>query len=439
MARKRKLITTLTDDVVERHQSAPIRSCLTCENLTGLHVIRLKSGVSWRYRYRDPAGRRRTVTLGGFPAMKAEQAQQKALDIEGQQADPLAEREAQREAARAALDEAETRNLGAYLDGPYKRLQARKRSGRETLNRIRYNFPDMLHRDMASLTRRDVERWQERREGEGLAHATLQRAYSSLKTMLNHAAKNGVLESNPLANVSLADPIDDDRHQALVERRNAARRLLTADEIRALHNGLELYAEKLRRQRRSSREHGKPDLPDLDAVEYPHWFIPFCYVGLYTGLRPGDLFTLTWQEANITFKRIVKTPAKTRHHREPAQVVMDMAAPLVEVLTRWHEQWGRPETGLLFPSSKTGRAMDKKAHLKPWRHVKKLGGLPDDLAFYALRHHFISTLVAQGVPLLTVARLVGQKSVGMIERHYGHLAPASAASAIESYAASLTA
>jgi integrase len=82
--------------------------------------------------------------------------------------------------------------------------------------------------------------------------------------------------------------------------------------------------------------------------------------------------------------------------------------------------------------------MDKNAHDKPWRRVKKVSGLPADLTLYALRHHFISSLVARGVPLFAVARLAGHKSVAMIENHYGHLCPDAAKDILRQYGASVS-
>jgi integrase len=40
-------------------------------------------------------------------------------------------------------------------------------------------------------------------------------------------------------------------------------------------------------------------------------------------------------------------------------------------------------------------------------------------------------MVAGGIPLFTVGRLAGHKSVKMIEQHYGHLAPNAAIDALE--------
>lgn len=415
-------------------RDADERATLFCTRISGFYLIKLKTGGAWRWRYTDDLGKRKTKTVGKYPALKPETAAAKVINWISDDVDPLLEDSKKKAAAVSEAEQATRRKLGDYLEGGYAKYQSRKLAGDHTLQLIRHNFAGWLERDMASLTDHDVEAWQEAREQAGLAHSTIQRAYSAIKTLLNQAVKKKILTTNPLANVALEQPHDNERARELEEARESARRLLTDDEIQRLHAGLDAFAEELRRQRRSSRAHGKPDLPDLDAVEYPHWFIPFANVALYTGLRPGDIFSLTWQEANVNFKRITKTPQKTRHHANPAKVVMEMVEPLHIVLKRWHKQCGRPKSGLVFISPVTGGQLDKKAHGKPWRRVKRLGGLPDDLDFYALRHHFISALVADGVPLLTVAKLVGQKSTQMIERHYGHLCPTSAADALHGFA-----
>jgi integrase len=292
---------------------------------------------------------------------------------------------------------------------------------------------------MTSLIRSDVQAWQYRREEDGIAHVTLKRAFGALKTMLRHATQQEppLLAVNPLERVSLEAPTDTERAEQLSAKRSATRRLLPQDEIQGVHTGLEVFAEELRAQRRSTRAHGKPSLPDLDAVTYPHWFIPFTYCALYTGMRPGDLHSLMWDELNINFGRLVKIPEKTRHHPAPARIMMDLPDDLLRIMRGWWEQQGKPTTGLVFPSTVNGGRMDKKGHSKAWSRVKRLGGLPEDLAFYSLRHHFISSLVAAGIPLLTVARLVGHKSVSMIEQNYGHLCPDAARDALTMFSQSI--
>tara|TARA_Y100001001_G_scaffold154190_1_gene168659 strand:+ start:135 stop:407 length:273 start_codon:yes stop_codon:yes gene_type:complete len=67
--------------------------------------------------------------------------------------------------------------------------------------------------------------------------------------------------------------------------------------------------------------------------------------------------------------------------------------------------------------------MDKGSMQKPWSRVRRLGGLPDDLHLYALRHNFASRLITAGADLLTVSRLMAHTDIQTTIRHYGHLQP----------------
>ena len=429
MARQ-KLDTSITDDVARSFlAAAEERDTLYCDKQTGLHLMKTKKGGSWRYRYTDDAGKRRTATVGRYPATKPQQVAEQVMAWKTADADPLKNKQERRRAAISEAEAAEQRTMRNYLDGGYTR-----HASEETLAILRHNFAAWLDRDMGTLTQADVRAWQNHREAEGRAFPTIQRAYGALRTMLKRATdEDEILTDDPLGKVKLRKPQNTERSEELRQRREATRRLLTDDELAGLTTGLDAFAEECRQQRRNSRAHGKPHLPDLDAVAYPHWFIPFAYAALYTGLRPGDLYTLTWTELNPNFGRLVKVPNKTKHNSNPARVQMDIPPQLLEIVRAWWEQQGKPTDGLVFPSPITGRQMDKKAHDKAWRRVKRLGGLPDDLVFYALRHHFISTLVAAGVPMLTVANLAGHKSASMIERHYGHLCPVAARDIMAQY------
>lgn len=439
---KNKSDTSITDTAANKFlKDAGDRATLWCEKVTGLHLLKTKTGGSWRYRYTDPTGKRKTATVGRYPSMKPQQAAEKAMAWRNDDVDVLAEKEKRKRQAHAEQQRAEHRTMQAYLDGPYTRYQDRRRAGEATLAILKSNFENLLDRDMASLTRADIQAWQSEKEKKGRAHSTLKRAYGALRTMLRQAIVDGVLEDNPLEHVSLEKPVEDERSGDLRAKREATRRMLTQAELKAFHTGLDAFAEEIRQGRRNSRKHGKPHLPDLDNVAFPHWFIPFAKLSLYTGLRPGDLFSLTWtNELNPTFGRLTKTPEKTKHHGEDkaARVEMDLPPQALEVVKAWWSQNGKPDSGLVFPSPVTGRRMDKNAHDKPWRRVKKVAGLPNDLTLYALRHHFISSLVQAGVPLFAVARLAGHKSVTMIENHYGHQCPDAAKDIMKNYGESVS-
>lgn len=371
--------------------------------------------------------------------MKPQQAAERAIGWRNDDSDVLADQANRKRTAIAEQAKSENRIMRAYLDGPYTRYQDRRADGKGTLGIIRSNFRGLLDRDITTLCRADIEGWQRKREQEGIAHSTLTRSYGALKTMLRRAIVDEVISDNPLQHVALEKPLDNEKSEKLRIKRNATRRLLTQGELSAFRSGLDAFGEEIRQGRRNSIKHGKDHLTNLDDVAYPHWFIPFAMLCLNTGLRPGDLYTLTWNnELNPTFGRLTKTPNKTRHHPDPARIEMDLPPAAKDLVAAWWTQNGKPDSGLVFPSPVTGRKMDKSAHKKPWTHVKRLGGLPSDLDLYATRHHFISSLVADGVPLLTVATLSGHKTVKMIEEHYHHLCPDASKDILRNYGESLT-
>lgn len=434
--------TSITDTEARRFiKVEPDRAVKTCKRITGFQLIKVGLGGSWRYRYTDDTGKRRVATIGSYPTMKADEAAQKAMEWRNQKADPLAETHKRKVAARSAEQISESRSLRAYLDGIYTLHQSRKKNaGKHTVEMIRGNFPNLLDRDMTTICAADIKAWQSKREKEQLAHVTLQRAYGALRTLLRHAVTEQILDSNPIPGVSLRAPTAEAKARSLSADARAHRRMLTSDELAGLNKGVELFAEELRQQRRSSRKHGKSYLPDLETVSFPHWFVPFFHLAMHTGMRPGDLYTLTWQELNLTFRRLVKIPEKTIHHNSPAKLNLPLTDEILAIMTLWHEQQGSPSEGLVFPSTdskRLGQSFGKQAHGKAWARVLALGGVDPDLHFYSLRRHFISALVAGGAPLLSVAKLVGHKSASMIEQHYGHLAQSTAADLMQSFSATL--
>jgi integrase len=273
---------------------------------------------------------------------------------------------------------------------------------------------------MSTITAAEIKLWQSEREKQ-VKFPTIQRAYGALKTMLNKAVDDGILEFNPLPTKSpLERPHFEETDQQLDAKNK--RRLLTQEEVTRLFSGLEQFNNLKKEQRQRSIKHGKAYLESHDDKSFSHWAIPFTYLAYYTGMRAGDLKAITWQNLNLNFKRLSFTPSKTRHHPDPIVVSLELPRSIVEIMERWWRQSGKPSTGLVFPSDRIDGQLDKKAHLKPWKHIKALGGLPSELDFYALRHHWISTLI-QTENILQVAKMAGHKTTKMIEAHYGHLAP----------------
>lgn len=402
--------------------------------LRGFHALKTATGISYRLFYRNAEGKQKTPTIGRYPALTADQARDLARQMIGKVSageDVLEQKQEAKRAAERKVKQA----LGAYIDDVYKAHQRRRKSGDQTIKMLESHFADWLKKPMDSITPKNVSRWQAEKETEGLAFETSKRIFGALKTCLNHAVSTGTIDSHQLDKCQLEKPhlTDDELAEA-----GTARRYLSEGETTALFRGINLYQEEARRGRRNSRAHGKAHLPDLDAVEYVDHVKPWILTMFYCGFRPGDLFGLRWEHVNLNFGTIRKVIEKTAHHQGDPRT-FPIAKPLIQILSTWHEQNGKPPTGYVFPSasSKSGR-MDKHAMQKPWRKIRKLGGLPEDLQLYTLRHNFASQLILAGADLLSVSKLMAHEDIQTTIKHYGHLRPDLARDYIEQFAAAHT-
>ncbi|MAC35128.1 MAG: integrase [Haliea sp.] len=415
---------------------------LFCKKIPGFHLLKQVRGCAWRYRYTNAAGKRKTATISKrkYPAVKPVEAAAIAFEWYEEGTDPLTEKQAKRRSAEDALRAAERRVLHEYLEGAYSRNVMdvwAPRNKTANLRRFETLLADFLPRDMAGLTKQDINEWQGRLEQRGLAHSSIKRAWAALRALLNQAVVDEVLEANPLQGHRLRPPPYSQQREVIDDPEQKHRRLLTPKEVRGILEGLDKLADEIREQRRSSRRNGKPELPDLDQVPFPTWFIPFCRLALATGWRPGDLYTLRWEHVDLRFSGSLRKVAEksrdvaARRGKDATLLETPLPDSAKRMLKQWHQQQGKPATGLVFPSPRTGSQLTNTAHHKPWKRTKELGKVPMALQFYALRHHAISAMVAAGIPMLTVARLVGHKDATMIQKHYAHLCPDSAGAAVD--------
>lgn len=445
-----KVTSSITDKRMKSHltdEAVKLRSELSCDHIPGFFLMKGKTGGTWYFRYWDSTGTKHVYKIGNIKTarlndagedprnMKRTRAIEEALVLQAgiaRREYPHTLKEQAKQRARdedALLKRTEEATLGKYLEGPFKAYQSRKaEGGRSTLNILRSNFSKLLDRPLASLTAADIKEWQHEREEEERAYATLKRAFGALRTLLNRAVEDGVIQAMPFSAKALQDQRadhKDEEHHRHEEEEQRKRRMLTDDEVEALWRGLDLYDKEKRRQRESSRAHGKPHLPDLSGIRFVDWFEPAVTLAYFSGVRPGDLYGLRW--VNISFvdvgvSRLRFVPKKTRHHIDPAKVDIALHPDADAVLRAWWQQCGKPESGYLF-TTEDGRALDRQAHKNKWTMVKTLGGLPKELDFYCLRHHFISHLLDKGQSMKLIAEAVGHKSTAMIERNYGHVSP----------------
>lgn len=226
-----------------------------------------------------------------------------------------------------------------------------------------------------------VERIRKNMRDKGRAPRTVHRVVQIVRQVFNHCVRMGLYSGNiPTSKLSPAPKKDGSRQRFL--SREEAHRLL--DDLAG--RSIDLHDQAL--------------------------------LSLHCGLRAGEIFGLTW--ADVDTKNGLLTLRDTK--AGPTRHAYMTAAVKQTLLSR---KRGNPSELVFPPRSGERREQISKSF---GRAVKALGlndGISDPrqkVVFHSLRHTFASWLAMAGVPLITVARLLGHSTTQMTER-YSHLAP----------------
>ena len=221
-----------------------------------------------------------------------------------------------------------------------------------------------------AIRRTDVERWFD--DYSRTAPGGANKALEILGQIMNAALAAGHVESAPVKGIA-KNP------------RPKLTRFLSAEEIERLHRVLDRLVDE-----RSSRGQ------QADVVR----------LLLLTGCRAGEILKLQWSEVDGDCLNLAHT--KTG----PRRVWLSQAAQ--SILTRLPHAAGP----YVFPSPRRpDKPLSPTLHF--WRRARKEAGL-DDVRLHNLRHTVASQAVARGVPLPTVARMLGHADPVMTLR-YAHV------------------
>lgn len=344
--------------------------------------------------------------------------------------------------SKPAISDDDLQLLGNFYWNVYRPMRIREsgNSAMSSLKSIEKHWEHLFDKRMSQLRPGDITRWQDEKERKGLKYVTITKYYALLRAVLSMAVKlsheeggpyQGILMELPFSVPPLRKPSKQQKEKHLAQSRDLeieSRRILTTQELEAIENGLSLYGQEVIEQRERSLKHSnKRYLPSLKELTFPHWIIPFTYLAYYTGLRPGDIADLRWED--VVDNRLRKVTNKSKHLAEPVIVSFDltddkntMKWSCIEVLEILRKQQGGPVRGWLFPQTRDPKkSLSEKGYKKSWVRVQSLAGVSLDM--YSFRHNFISTLVRNGVNLKLVAEMAGHKTTEMIEKHYAHHFP----------------
>lgn len=180
---------------------------------------------------------------------------------------------------------------------------------------------------------------------------------------------------------------------------------------------------------------GEAEVDTFTKVSEGHSLYPMFYLGLMTGLRPGELLALTW--ANVLADEVLVTQGVTQPkggHKigKPKNPNAERAVPLPSdarelLMTRaweYSEQRHRMtlrqgSDKLVFPNEVGNVMAPWNLHKRVWIPLLEDAGM-EHVRPYVLRHTFASMNVAAGVDAVTLARWMGHSDSGFTLRTYAH-------------------
>ena len=384
---------TLTKVAVESAKPLPKSYRLWDAKVTGLCLRVLPSGIK---TFEMRPSRNVSLRLGRYPGMTLDGARNAAQKAQG----AFLEHGAPSKTPRA-------KTFGEFLRDDYEPwVTAERKAGVSTMLAIRSVWSELLNKPLADITAWIVEKTKAARLKAGIKPATVNRDLGRIRAALSKAVEWSQLSSHPLSQVKLTKGADEGRI-----------RFLSDKEEKALRKALDAR-EKFHHTRRESgiawrTERGRDLLPSIGT--YFDHLTPMTIVALNTGLRRGELTSLTWNDVNLQSKLLTvragySKSQKARH--------IPLNSEVVDVLKRYQKQHGGE-----------GRLFDVFSVKKSWNALMTNAGIRD-FRFHDLRHTFASKLVAAGVDLNTVRELLGHADIRMTLR-YAHLAPEHRAAAVE--------
>lgn len=143
---------------------------------------------------------------------------------------------------------------------------------------------------------------------------------------------------------------------------------------------------------------------------------------LLTGARFGELVALRVVDMDAKTGRIYIAESKSGRPRHVPLNAEGLA--LFRSLAT-----GKTGDAPLFEKA-DGTAWGKNHHVRPLAVACTAAKVKPSVRFHELRHAYASNLATAGVPLFTIAKLLGHSDTRVTERHYAHLADKTLADAV---------
>lgn len=183
----------------------------------------------------------------------------------------------------------------------------------------------------------------------------------------------------------------------------------------------------VKKEKRALTPEEKGAIRSADLTERERAFIT---IALGCGLRPGEIYALTWQDIDFRANKISVNKSIVFDNNKPKlsypktnKSIRSVEAPQT-VINALKAYRGTTIAPKLF-GDKYGEYKGKTGYNCEWERIKKKIeaelGHETDLSLYCFRHNYITALYYSDVSLKEAQRLVGHSSYKMIMDVYAHL------------------
>lgn len=169
------------------------------------------------------------------------------------------------------------------------------------------------------------------------------------------------------------------------------------------------------------------ELEAILATAEPH-IVRVVILGAQCGVRvgPSEMLRLTWDDVDL-LQRVLRIHGAKKNAAAPWREV-PIKSGLVPLFESWQAEDSR--LGIQYLVHYNGR---KVASIKTaWRRSLERAGINRRIRPYDLRHAFATELIAGGVDIGTVAKLMGHSSPAMILNHYQYVMDSQKRAAVNS-------
>lgn len=152
---------------------------------------------------------------------------------------------------------------------------------------------------------------------------------------------------------------------------------------------------------------------------------PIFLIAIYTGMRPGEIYALSWEDINLKEKTI---SVKKNVYAGVLQDTPKTAHSLRTIsiggrLTSYLESYKRKNKNRNFLFTTDDGKFKNSAYLKrTWTLALQKAGVPYR-KFYCLRHTHASILLANGMPITDVSARLGHSTSAITLSVYAHYIP----------------